>query len=71
MSKKTDLKSGTSFDADYIEGQVKAHQDTLDLLQKEIDSGQDPDAKAFAKEILPKVKMHLEHAHKLAATVNH
>ena len=71
MNKKTDLKSGTSFDADYNEGQVKAHQDTLDLLQKEIDSGEDPDAKAFTKEILPKVKMHLEHANKLAAAVSH
>ena len=66
MNKKTDMKSGTSFDADYIAGQVKAHQDTIELLQKEIDSGKDPEAKAFATEILPKVKMHLDHANKLA-----
>jgi putative membrane protein len=66
MNKKSDMKSGASFDADYIAGQVKAHEDTIELLQKEIDSGKDPEAKAFATETLPKVKMHLAHANKLA-----
>jgi putative membrane protein len=68
MNKKTDMKSGTSFDSDYIKGQVKAHEDTITLLQKEIDSGKDPEAKAFASETLPKVKMHLAHAQELAAS---
>ena len=71
MNKKSDLKEGASFDADYIKGQVKAHEDTVSLLQKEIDNGKDPQAKAFAREMLPKVKMHLEHANKLAAAVTH
>jgi putative membrane protein len=66
MKKKSDMKSGTDFDADYIASQVKAHEDTVELLQKEIDSGKDPEAKAFASETLPKVKMHLAHANKLA-----
>jgi putative membrane protein len=34
MNKKTGMKSGDSFDKDYIEGQIKAHKDTVDLLQK-------------------------------------
>jgi putative membrane protein len=67
MNKKTDMKSGDSFDNDYIKGQIKAHKDTIDLLQKEIDSGQDPDAKAFATSTLPKVKAHLEKISKIAA----
>jgi putative membrane protein len=67
MKQKTDMKSGANFDADYVAGQVKAHEDTVELLQKEIDSGKDPEAKAFATETLPKVKMHLAHAEKLAA----
>lgn len=67
MNKKTDMKSGDSFDADYIKGQIKAHKDTIDLLQKEINSGQDPDAKAFATSTLPKVKAHLEKISKIAA----
>jgi putative membrane protein len=66
MNKKTDMKSGDSFDKDYIQGQIKAHQDTIDLLQKEIDSGQDTDAKAFAKATLPKVKSHLDKINKIA-----
>lgn len=67
MGKKTDMKSGVSFDKDYIQGQIKAHQDTVDLLQKEIDSGKDPDAKAFATETLPEVKMHLEKVEQIAS----
>jgi putative membrane protein len=67
MNKETDLHSGDSFDKDYIKGQIKAHKDTIDLLQKEVDSGQDPDAKAFAKSTLPKVKAHLDKITKIAA----
>ena len=67
MNKKTDMHSGESFDKDYIEGQIKAHKDTIDLLQKEIDRGQDPDGKAFAAETLPKVKAHLDKITKIAA----
>jgi putative membrane protein len=66
--KKADAKSGDSFDKDYIKSQVKAHQDTVELLQKEIDSGKDPQAQAFAKEVLPKVKMHLAEINKIAAS---
>jgi len=67
MNKKTDLHSGDSFDKDYIQGQIKAHKDTIELLQKEIDSGKDPDAKAFATETLPKVKAHLDKITRIAA----
>jgi putative membrane protein len=68
MNKKTDLHStGSSFDTDYIQEQIKAHKDTVDLLQKEIDSGKDPDAKMFAAETLPKVKAHLDKIDKIAA----
>jgi putative membrane protein len=66
--KKTDLKSGDSFDKDYIKGQIKAHEDTVELLQKEIDTGKDADAQAFAKETLPKVKAHLDKINQIAAS---
>ena len=66
--KKTDLKSGESFDKDYIKGQIKAHEETVELLQKEIDSGKDADAQAFAKETLPKVKTHLDKIKQIAAS---
>jgi putative membrane protein len=67
MAKKNDMKSGESFDKDYIQGQIKAHKDTVELLQKEIDSGEDAEAKAFATETLPKVKMHLAKIEQIAA----
>ena len=66
-NEKTDLKSGDSFDHDYIKGQIKAHKETIDLLQKEISSGQDAEAKAFATATLPKVKAHLDKISKIAA----
>lgn len=66
--KKTDMKSGESFDKDYIKGQIKAHEDTVALLQKEIDTGKDPEAQAFAKETLPKVKAHLDKINQIAAS---
>jgi putative membrane protein len=67
MEKKNDMHSGEAFDKDYIQGQIKAHEDTAELLQKEIDEGKDPEAKAFATETLPKVKMHLDKINKIAA----
>jgi putative membrane protein len=65
--KMLEMKSGSSFDKDYIESQVKAHKETLELLKKEIDSGKDADAKAFASEILPTVEAHLVKINQIAA----
>jgi len=66
--KTEDLRSGEGFDKSYIKSQIKAHEDTVALLQKEIDSGKDPEAQAFAKETLPTVKKHLEKIHQIAAS---
>ncbi|HXP66239.1 MAG TPA: DUF4142 domain-containing protein [Steroidobacteraceae bacterium] len=57
---KLDVLSGETFDKSYVKGQVKAHRDTIALFRKEISSGQDPDAKAFASATLPTVKSHLK-----------
>jgi putative membrane protein len=53
-------KSGAEFDRAYIDGQINDHIATEELLQKEISTGKDPEAKAFAREILPKVQSHLK-----------
>jgi len=68
MGTKSTLESlhGERFDKSYIKSQVKAHEDTVALLEKEIASGQDPDAKAFAQSVLPTVQHHLEAARSLA-----
>ncbi|MBV9696444.1 MAG: DUF4142 domain-containing protein [Gammaproteobacteria bacterium] len=64
---KLDMLSGETFDKSYIANQVKAHKDTLALLQKEISSGQDADAKALAQKLLPTIQQHMEKINSLAA----
>jgi putative membrane protein len=57
---KLDVLTGDTFDKSYVKGQVKAHRDTIALFRKEINSGQDSDAKAFAAATLPTVRAHLK-----------
>jgi putative membrane protein len=64
---KLEMLSGDAFNKAYIKSQVKAHTDTIALLQKEISSGQDADAKAFAQSILPTVRSHLKAIRSIAA----
>jgi len=56
-----------SFDKAYAENQVKAHEDTIELFQKEADSSDKPELKAFAKDTLPKLQEHLKMAKELQA----
>jgi putative membrane protein len=56
---KLDVLSGDTFDKSYIKSQIKAHHATIALFKKEIASGQDADAKAFATATLPTLKAHL------------
>lgn len=63
---KLEALSGSSFDKAYIKAQLKAHRETVALLKKEISSGQDEDAKAFARKVLPTVEDHLKAADSLA-----
>jgi putative membrane protein len=57
---KLKLESGTTFDKSYIRGQISAHRAVIRLLRKEIASGQDQDAKDFAKSVLPTLQGHLK-----------
>jgi putative membrane protein len=57
---KLKLESGTTFDKSYIKGQISAHRAAIRLLRKEIATGQDQDAKDFAKSVLPTVQGHLK-----------
>jgi putative membrane protein len=57
---KLEVLSGDTFDKSYIRGQIKAHRETIALFKKEIATGQDADAKAFATATLPTVRMHLK-----------
>lgn len=69
MAEKTKLEvlTGNTFDKSYIKGQIKAHEETEALLKKEIATGHDAEAKAFAKETLPTVQVHLQKIREMAA----
>ena len=65
---KLEVLTGETFDKSYIKGQITAHEETAGLLKKEIASGKDPKAQAFAKEILPTVNAHLKKIREIAAS---
>jgi putative membrane protein len=64
---KLDVLSGDTFDKSYVKGQINAHRQTVALFRKEISSGQDADAKAFASATLPTVRAHLKAITAIAA----
>jgi putative membrane protein len=64
---KLEVLTGDTFDKSYIKGQITAHQNTVALFRKEIASGQDPDAQAFAKATLPTIRSHLKAINAIAA----
>ena len=61
--------NGAPFDVAYLAAQVQDHQKTVQLLQWEINSGQDVQLQRFASETLPVVLMHLRMAQDLAAQI--
>ena len=64
---KLNVLSGDTFDNSYITSQLKAHRATIALFRKEIDSGQDADAKAFASATLPTLRAHMKAIDAIAA----
>ncbi|TPI09204.1 DUF4142 domain-containing protein [Mesorhizobium sp. B4-1-3] len=56
-----------AFDLAYISGQIVDHQKTVQLLEWEIDSGQDADIQRFAADTLPVVLEHLRMAGNIKA----
>ena len=61
-------QADASFDHAYIMGQVTGHQAMASVMQTEIQSGSDPDLKAFAQKTLPVVQQHLQMAQQLQGT---
>jgi putative membrane protein len=62
MRAQLDKLSGADFDLAYIRGQIADHQKTAQLFEWEIGSGQDPQLKNFAAQVLPIVLRHLQMA---------
>jgi putative membrane protein len=57
---KLNSLSGDDFNSQYLQDQVKGHQDAVKLFQNEINQGQDTDVKAFASKNLPTIQHHLD-----------
>ena len=51
---------GKTFDKQYVSSQLNDHQETLQLMQNEAQSGQDPDLKAFAQKSVPMIQKHID-----------
>lgn len=58
--KRLQAKSGAAFDSAYIQAQIADHKAMASLMERQIKSGKDPEAKAYATETLPVVKEHLQ-----------
>ena len=57
---KQKMLSGSAFDPSYLNMQITAHQQTLDLFTTEVAQGSNPRLLAFAKQTLPTIQMHLK-----------
>jgi len=60
---------GSTFDSQYINGQVHAHQMTLDQLQQFQASTQNAQLKDLITKAIPKVQQHLDRAKQLQSSV--
>lgn len=60
---------GSAFDAQYINGQVSAHQMTLDHLQQFQASTQNAQLKDLVTKAIPKVQQHLDRAKQLQSSL--
>jgi len=62
LKEKLSKLSGPAFDRAYIDEMVKGHTEVLSVVQKEAQSGSDPDVKAWATKATSSVQAHLTHA---------
>jgi putative membrane protein len=69
MAKKLREANEGEFDALYIKSQVKDHRKMVELLEDQIEDGEDAELKRFASEMLPKVREHLVMAQRLEEQV--
>jgi putative membrane protein len=56
---KLEKLEGAAFDRAYVDDQVRDHEKTIALFEREAKTGKDADLKAFAEKTLPTLKEHL------------
>jgi putative membrane protein len=57
-----DLK-GDQFDPEFVKVMIEEHDQALELFRGEASNGVDPDLKAYAAAMIPKLESHLAHAY--------
>ena len=62
--------SGNQFDKEFVRMQIDAHQKAIALFEGYAAAGENNDLKSWAKDTLPTLKQHLEHAQKLKTSVD-
>ncbi|MET1056918.1 MAG: DUF4142 domain-containing protein [Pedobacter sp.] len=55
------LGNAPDFDSAYVHAMSAGHQNTVQVFQNYATTGKDPAVKAWAQQMLPNLKMHLEH----------
>jgi len=66
---KLNEKSGVDFEKEYADMMVKGHEDAISKMEKASTDGNDPEVKAWATNMIPTLKAHLEHAKSLQELV--
>jgi putative membrane protein len=59
MLTKLEKLEGAAFDRAYVDDQVRDHEKTIALFEREAKTGKDAELKAFAEKTLPTLKEHL------------
>jgi putative membrane protein len=65
---KLEILSGHAFDKSYIKGMIKDHKEDIAMFEKEAQSGQDSEAKAYAAATLPTLRAHLKKIEAIASS---
>ena len=62
-------KEGAAFDQAYVDAQAKGHVETVAMVEAYAKGGDNPRIKAFASDILPTLKTHLDKVQKLQTSM--
>ncbi|KAA3436475.1 DUF4142 domain-containing protein [Rufibacter hautae] len=67
---RLDSESGITFDKDFANAQVQSHQEAIALFETADQQITDTEVQAFIDATLPALRMHLQHAQQVKATVD-
>lgn len=67
MIDKLSKLEGQEFDREFMQQQVKIHQQNVQDFQKQAENGQDPNLKSYAQQTLPALQHHLQMAQSAAS----